>query len=162
MQGRPPEVASYLIESLFHNTPNPSFDYANSWAQMVRNVLAYGWEDAEEIEFEKRWFESLLPRATARSGRRTPRWRGPSRGDPRVLLDDQRRRNDLCRPVSDCGARVPRRGAAAPRHPSSPASSIVAELLDQCSSWRAEVGIMPRSERVMSLTHSWSVPRPDR
>jgi hypothetical protein len=51
------EVASYLIESLVHNVPNDRFR-GFSWGSDVRAVLLHIWEDTEDVECEKRWFEA--------------------------------------------------------------------------------------------------------
>ncbi len=49
-------VPSYLIECLVYNAPNSCFTN-QTWAADVRCVLAHIWEDTEEPECEKRWFE---------------------------------------------------------------------------------------------------------
>lgn len=56
-QGTSPEVASYLIESLVYNAPNSCFLNGSTWAQRTRAVLVHAWQDTEDLECEKRWFE---------------------------------------------------------------------------------------------------------
>lgn len=55
--GASPVVASYLIESLTFNAPNPSFQLA-TWGQRVREVLVHAWTDTEQAGAEQRWFEA--------------------------------------------------------------------------------------------------------
>jgi hypothetical protein len=50
------EVASYLIESMVYNAPGSCFA-GYTWAHDVRAVLVHIWQDTEEPECEKRWFE---------------------------------------------------------------------------------------------------------
>ncbi len=54
--GVSPVVASYLIECLVYNAPQDCFT-GSSWARRVRAVLAHVWEDTEDAESEKRWYE---------------------------------------------------------------------------------------------------------
>lgn len=54
--GKSPEVAGYLIESLVYNCPERFFTGA-TWGERVREVLAHIWQDTEADGWEKRWCE---------------------------------------------------------------------------------------------------------